>query len=84
MVAMNKLKSFQKLMRKTATKLDPFNSQWLYPHVFYKALLFLFKGVTGLPKAVALTHYQIINGCRIAANAIGIKKEVSKTKNHLY
>jgi len=38
---------------------------------------FSFQGSTGAPKAVALTHYQLINGCRIAANAIGIKREAS-------
>ncbi|KAL3098870.1 hypothetical protein niasHT_024625 [Heterodera trifolii] len=32
-------------------------------------------GSTGLPKAVGLTHYQLINGCRIAAQAIDIKRE---------
>lgn len=32
-------------------------------------------GTTGLPKSVGLSHYQLINGSRIAANAIGIKKE---------
>ncbi|KAI1728905.1 AMP-binding enzyme domain-containing protein [Ditylenchus destructor] len=32
-------------------------------------------GSTGPPKAVGLTHYQLINGCRIAANTIGIQKE---------
>uniref|UniRef100_A0A914C6Y4 AMP-dependent synthetase/ligase domain-containing protein n=1 Tax=Acrobeloides nanus TaxID=290746 RepID=A0A914C6Y4_9BILA len=32
-------------------------------------------GSTARPKAIGLTHYQLINGCRIALNAIGIKKE---------
>ncbi|KAI3413401.1 hypothetical protein GPALN_010896 [Globodera pallida] len=32
-------------------------------------------GSTGEPKAVGLTHYQLINGCRIAAQAIDIKRE---------
>ncbi|KAE9554064.1 hypothetical protein FO519_002706 [Halicephalobus sp. NKZ332] len=32
-------------------------------------------GSSGPPKAVGLTHYQLINGCRIASNAIGIKSE---------
>uniref|UniRef100_A0AC34QVD6 AMP-dependent synthetase/ligase domain-containing protein n=1 Tax=Panagrolaimus sp. JU765 TaxID=591449 RepID=A0AC34QVD6_9BILA len=32
-------------------------------------------GSTGLPKAVGLTHFQLINGCRIAAHVIGITSE---------
>jgi acyl-CoA synthetase (AMP-forming)/AMP-acid ligase II len=32
-------------------------------------------GSTGLPKAVGLTHYQCVNGCRLAAAAIGITSE---------
>ena len=32
-------------------------------------------GSSGPPKAVGLTHYQLINGCRIAAAAIGITAE---------
>uniref|UniRef100_A0A915DEV5 AMP-dependent synthetase/ligase domain-containing protein n=1 Tax=Ditylenchus dipsaci TaxID=166011 RepID=A0A915DEV5_9BILA len=32
-------------------------------------------GSTAPPKSVGLTHYQLINGCRIAANAIGVQRE---------
>ncbi|KAF7632256.1 hypothetical protein Mgra_00008324 [Meloidogyne graminicola] len=32
-------------------------------------------GSTGPPKAVALSHYQLINGSRIASSAIGIKRD---------
>ncbi|CAD5207091.1 unnamed protein product [Bursaphelenchus okinawaensis] len=31
-------------------------------------------GSTGPPKAAGLSHYQLINGCRIASNIIGIRK----------
>ncbi|VDD89699.1 unnamed protein product [Enterobius vermicularis] len=32
-------------------------------------------GVSGEPKLVALSHYQLINGCQSAAEGIGIRKE---------
>uniref|UniRef100_A0A914L7C7 AMP-dependent synthetase/ligase domain-containing protein n=1 Tax=Meloidogyne incognita TaxID=6306 RepID=A0A914L7C7_MELIC len=32
-------------------------------------------GSTGAPKAVALSHYQLINGSRIASSTIGIKRD---------
>uniref|UniRef100_A0A1I8AW31 AMP-binding domain-containing protein n=1 Tax=Meloidogyne hapla TaxID=6305 RepID=A0A1I8AW31_MELHA len=32
-------------------------------------------GSTGAPKAVALSHYQLINGIRIASSTIGIKRD---------
>ncbi len=33
------------------------------------------QGASGSPKAVGLSHYQLINGCRIAAHAIGIRHD---------
>lgn len=34
-------------------------------------------GCTAAPKAVGLSHYQLINGCRIAASFIGIQRDVN-------
>jgi len=48
----------------------PNYAQW-NPHKL--ASIQFTQGASGPPKAVGLSHYQLINGCRIAAHAIGIK-----------
>lgn len=57
-----------------STKELPNYSQWNSHRL---AAIGFSMGSTGLPKAVGLTHYQCVNGCRLAAAAIGISSETT-------